>query len=90
MPDEAAAAEHNGYIWSRPPTKYGANPTEKIQAFLLKNSINAEKDARPNKNGRRSDPSDRRRVRVKNGGGPLQSGRMIISCVVFCSPAVGP
>ena len=24
---------------SRPPTKYGANPTEKIQAFLLKNSM---------------------------------------------------
>ena len=27
---EAAAAEHNGYIWSRPPTKHGANPAAKI------------------------------------------------------------
>ena len=27
---------------SRPPTKYGANPTEKIQAFLLKNSITSK------------------------------------------------
>ena len=39
MPGEAAAEEHNGDIWSRPPTKPGANPAGKIQVFLLKNSI---------------------------------------------------
>ena len=32
---------------SRPPTKYGSNPTEKIQAFLLKNSIISSAEALP-------------------------------------------
>ena len=38
-PDEAAAAEHNGDIWSRPPTKYVTLLTGKNQRFLLGVSI---------------------------------------------------
>ena len=34
-PGEAAAAEHNGNIWSRPPTKHGTNPAAKIVWFLF-------------------------------------------------------
>ena len=37
--DEAASAEHNGDIWSRKLTKYGANLTGKIVYFLLNISI---------------------------------------------------
>ena len=39
MPDEAETAEHNGDIWSRAPTKYGAILAGKNQRFLLGFSI---------------------------------------------------
>ena len=38
---EAAAAGHNGDIWSRPPTMHGTNPAGKAQVFLLKNRISS-------------------------------------------------
>ena len=40
MPNEAETAEHNGDIWSRAPTKYGAILAGKNQRFLLGFSIN--------------------------------------------------
>ena len=38
-PDKAAAAEHNGDIWSRPPTQYGTILAAKIVLFSLHTSI---------------------------------------------------
>ena len=39
MPDKAKPAEHNGDIWSRASTQYGAILAAKIVLFLLKVSM---------------------------------------------------
>ena len=39
MPDKAKPEGHNGYIWPRASTQYGANLAGKSEMVLLKSSI---------------------------------------------------
>ena len=52
VPDKAKPAEHNGDIWSRASTQYGAILAAKIVLFLLKVSITVQITNEPGESAR--------------------------------------